>query len=90
MKAVTQARPATPGFNRVLRAFRTKNKEKNDTAVEILYRLGSPAIEFLALEAIETSIRSDHRNRLLDVILRIGGPVRALDYYRIAKGSVSL
>ena len=82
MEAVIQTRTLRPGCDRVLGALRTKNKRLNGAAVDVFCRLGSPAIEFLALEAIETSIRPDHRLRLLNVILQIGGPVRASEYYQ--------
>ena len=56
-------------------------------ASRILTRMGNTAIPLLVREAISTGKRPDHRIRLLEILLVIGGKVSADDWFSLVAAS---
>jgi hypothetical protein len=85
MDATPTADPPLNGHALLMEWLRTKNAQKNQAAAWVLCRVGPMSIEFLVEEALKPGNRPDHRVRILDVIQQIGGPLKAKEYYAIAK-----
>lgn len=67
----------------------TKDRRRKELAVRVLVGMGADALPFLVREAVCPGKLPDHRIRLLDIVLAIGGRVGVEEWFSLLTASAA-
>jgi hypothetical protein len=81
MNGKTQERPVTNYFGRLVGLLALDDQRMNEKAAEVFCRLGRLSRELLIREVRKPGKTAEHRNRILDVVERIGGPLGVDEFF---------
>lgn len=84
MEGTTQPPPVTTNLDRLIELLGDKDRRLNRFAAGLLVWLGPLAVDVLAEEATKPRRKAEHRVRILEVVLQIGGPLGPKAYRDIA------
>jgi hypothetical protein len=85
MNESTQAGPHSGSLDLVIGWLGGKDEEKVEKATLILLDIGQRVVEFLLPVAMKSSLRAEHRVRLLDLIQQIGQPLGVDDFFNLQR-----